>query len=119
MTRYLLSVHTGTDDSPAQMSEEEMRAGSDRIARLEAEMKESNALVLSVRLQGPDKASVVRATNGKVVTTDGPFVEAKEVLGGFYVIEAPDAEAARGWASKTSAAINMPIEVRPFWDWHA
>ncbi|HSM37825.1 MAG TPA: YciI family protein [Candidatus Limnocylindrales bacterium] len=119
MTRYLLSVYTGTDDAPQQMTEEEMRAGFEQVARLEDEMKAAGALALSARLQGPEKASVVRARKGKVVTTDGPFIEAKESLGGFYIIEAADDEAARGWASKTSAAINMPIEVRPFWDWHA
>jgi hypothetical protein len=47
--------------------------------------------------------------------TDGPFLESKEAIGGFYVIEAADDEVALDWASKSSAAISMPIEVRPFW----
>ena len=115
MARYLLSVHTKADEAPRQMTEDEMRAGFAAVTGLEAEMHSPGALVLSGRLVQPSRATVVRATKGKVITTDGPFVEAKEALGGFYVIDAPDDDAARTWASKTSAAIGMPIEVRPFW----
>jgi hypothetical protein len=49
-----------------------------------------------------------------VLTTDGPFAESKEHLGGFYIIEAEDLDAALAWASKTTAAVLKPIEVRPF-----
>ena len=49
-----------------------------------------------------------------MLTTDGPFAESKEHLGGFYIIEAADLDAALGWASKVTACINVPIEVRPF-----
>jgi hypothetical protein len=59
---------------------------------------------------------VPRANNGKVMTSDGLFIESKEVLGGFYIVEAPSDEQAREWAARTSAAIGMPIEVRPFFD---
>jgi len=51
-----------------------------------------------------------------VLTTDGPFAESKEHLGGFYIIEAEDLDAALAWASKTIAAVKHPIEVRPFRD---
>jgi hypothetical protein len=52
--------------------------------------------------------------DGEVLTTDGPFVESKEHLGGFYIIQAEDLDAALAWASKVTGAIKMPIEVRPF-----
>lgn len=65
-------------------------------------------------LHEADTATVVRVSGGDVLTTDGPFAESKEHLGGFYVIEAPDLDAALAWASKTAAAVNHPIEVRPF-----
>jgi hypothetical protein len=52
-------------------------------------------------------------SGGEVVTTDGPFVESKEHLGGFYIIQAEDLDAALAWASRVTAAINVPIEVRP------
>ena len=53
-------------------------------------------------------------SGGEVVTTDGPFVESKEHLGGFYVVEAEDLDAALAWASKATAAVGKPIEVWPF-----
>ena len=59
---------------------------------------------------------MVQASNGKVMTTDGPYAEAKEAIAGFYIVNANDLDAALAWASKTSAAINEPIEVRPFWE---
>ena len=113
MTHYLLSVHT--NDKPTEpMTDEKMHRSHEQVGKLEAEMKASQALVLSGRLHGPDTATVVRVTDGEVITTDGPFLEAKEQIGGFYIIEAENLDAALGWASKTSAAISMPIEVRPF-----
>ncbi len=53
-------------------------------------------------------------TNGQVITTDGPFVESKEHLGGFYIIEARDLDAALAWASRVTTAIKVPVEVWPF-----
>ena len=65
-------------------------------------------------MHGPDSATVVRVSDGKVVTTDGPFAESKEHLGGFYIIQAEDLDAALAWASRVTNAIKVPIEVRPF-----
>jgi hypothetical protein len=73
--------------------------------------------VFSGRLHEPDTATVVRLSGGEVVTTDGPFVESKEHLGGFYIIQAEDLDAALAWASKVTTAIEVPIEVRPFADY--
>ena len=115
MTRYMLSVHSVAGGAPrAPMSEEEMRRSHQRLAALEKEMESSGAWVFSGRLHEPDTATVVRESGGEVVTTDGPFAESKEHLGGFYIIEAADLDAALGWASKVTACINVPIEVRPF-----
>ncbi len=116
MARYLLSVHVGMDDRPDQMSEDQARQGHERVASLEQDLRAAGALVFSARLEGPERAVVVRTTDGRAVTTDGPFVESKEVIGGFYIIEAPDRDHAMDWASRTSAAIGMPIEVRQLWD---
>lgn len=116
MPRYLLSVHTPADSAPAAMTEDEMRRGYEQIAALESEMTAANALVFSGRLTEPSSARVVRAQNGRPTVTDGPFLEAKEAIGGFYILDAPDLDAASGWAAKTSAAVGMPIEVRPFFD---
>jgi len=112
MTQYLLSVHSGAGGGaqPAEpTTPEQMQA-------LEEEMKAAGAWLFSGRLTEPDVATVVRVVAGDVLTTDGPFVESKEHLAGFYIVEADDLDAAMGWATKTSAIIGMPIEVRPFWD---
>jgi hypothetical protein len=55
-------------------------------------------------------------SSGEALTTDGPFAETKEHLGGFYIIEVSDLDAALVWASKTTEAVGMPIEVRAFWE---
>ena len=116
MAQYLLSVHTVEGEAREPMSEEEMRQFMERVGVLEEEIKAVGAWVFSGRLHGPDTATVVRVSDGEVLTTDGPFAESKEHLGGFYIIEAEDLDAALGWASKTAAAVTHPIEVRPFQD---
>jgi hypothetical protein len=116
MTKYLLSVHSGNGAVPEQMTEEEIRKGFEQVGKLEAEMNAAHALLFSGRLTEPEKARVVRPSRAKVRTTDGPYAETKEQLGGFYIIEAPSLDAALEWASKVTLAINTPIEVRPFVD---
>lgn len=116
MTRYLLSVHSVEGQARPAMSDEEMQRFYERIGALESEMKAAGAWVFGGRLHTPDTATVVRVNGGTVLTTDGPFVESKEHLGGFYIIEAEDLDAALAWGSKVTECIDAPIEVRPFWD---
>ena len=115
MTHYLLSVHSEDGAPDEQMTDEQMQQGYAQVAVLESEMKAAGALVFSGRLSDPESAMVVRVADGEVTTTDGPFMESKESIGGFYIIQADDLDGALAWAGKTSAAIHMPIEVRPFW----
>jgi hypothetical protein len=115
MAQYLLSAHSVEGQvERAPTTDEEMQAFMERVGALENEMKSSGTWVFSGRLNEPDTATVVRVSDGEVLTTDGPFAESKEHLAGFYIIEAEDLDAALGWASKVTAAINAPIEVRPF-----
>jgi hypothetical protein len=116
MARYLLSAHGVKGAVREPMSAEEMQQMVGRVGMLEEEMKSAGALLLSGRLHDPATATVVRVSDGELLTTDGPFVESREYLGGFYVIEAADLDAALGWASKVTEIVNAPIEVRPFWD---
>jgi hypothetical protein len=117
VTKYMLAVHNPRDPGPREsMTEEEIRRGYGLVAALEEEMNAANALVFSGRLTEPGLATVVRSKGGKVRTTDGPYAEAKEVIGGFYIVEAGTDDEARSWAAKTSDAIGMPIEVRPLWE---
>jgi len=114
MTHYLLSVHSVEGEIREPMTDEEMQQSHKQVGILEQEMKSAGAWVFSGRLHEPATATVVRMSAGEVVTTDGPFVESKEHLGGFYIIEAEDLDAALAWASRVTDAIKRPIEVRPF-----
>ncbi|HEU0164377.1 MAG TPA: YciI family protein, partial [Thermomicrobiales bacterium] len=67
-------------------------------------------------LFGPDAARTVRKKNGEFVVTDGPYADLKEVVGGFYVIDAPDAAAAAEIAKHCPMDSDSGIEVRPFWE---
>jgi hypothetical protein len=119
MSRYLLSVHTVEGEVRDRMTDEEMQQSYKQVLLIEEEMKSAGAWVFSGRLHEPDTATVVRQSDGDVLTTDGPFAESKEHLGGFYIIEAEDLDAALSWASKVTEVIKTPIEVRPFADWKA
>jgi hypothetical protein len=116
MAQYLLSVHSVAGEVREPMTDEQMQQFYKRVGILEEEMKSAGAWLFGGRLHAPDTATVVRMSGGEVLTTDGPFAESKEHLGGFYIIEADDLDAALAWASKTTAAVMRPIEVRPFWD---
>jgi hypothetical protein len=118
MSQYLLSVHTeaGGESHEQSMTREDMQSFMERVVALEAEMKESGTFVFTGRLHDADAATVVRPSDGGLVMTDGPFVESKEHIGGFYVINADDLDAALAWAGKVVDAINAPIEVRPFFE---
>src|SRR5216117_4375737 len=114
MTQYLLSVHSVEGEVRDSMTDEEMRQFMERVGVLEQEMKSAGSWLFGGALHEADTATVVRVSGGEVLTTDGPFAEAKEHLGGFYIVEAGDLDAALSWASKTADAVSKPIEVRPF-----
>jgi hypothetical protein len=114
MTHYLLSVHSVEGEVREPMTGEELQQSHQQLGILEQDMKSAGAWVVSGRLHDPSTATVVRMADGEVLTTDGLFVESKEHLGGFYVIEAEDLDGALVWASRVTDAIKAPIEVRPF-----
>ena len=116
MTQYLLSTHAAQGGVPegAPMTPEQMQTFMQRVMDLEAEMDASGTFVFGGALHGADAATVVRSNEGDVVMTDGPFVEAKEHIAGFYIISAADLDEALVWAGKVAEATNHPIEVRPF-----
>jgi hypothetical protein len=114
MKHYLLAVHM-VEGQPTP-SEEEMQRSYKAVDAVNAEIKAAGAWVFAGGLYPPATATVVRAQGGQVVTTDGPFAETKEQLGGFWVIKAADLDAALDWAAKGSAACGGPVEVRPFQD---
>jgi hypothetical protein len=114
MTQYLLSVYMVEGEAPP--AEDEIQTIYADVDRFNEEVKAAGAWVFAGGLHPADTATVVKATDGDVVTTDGPFPEAKEQIGGFWVIEAADLDAALAWAAKGSAACRGAVEVRPFQD---
>ena len=114
MTQYLLSVHMieGEPEPP----QEEIERAYRQVDAFNQSLQEQGAWVFAGGLHPADTATVVRMEEGEVITTDGPFPEAKEQLGGFWVIEAPDLDAALAWAARGSEACMAPVEVRPFQD---
>jgi hypothetical protein len=116
MTQYLLSVHSVDGEAGEPMTDEQMRQSYQQVMALQAEMKSAGAWVFGGRLHEPGTATVVRTSGGGMLTTDGPFAESREHLGGFYIVATEDLDAALAWASRTSAIIGAPIEIRPFQD---
>ena len=114
MAEYLLSVHmVEGEEPPAPEIVEQMYKDVDVVNQ---EMKDAGVWVFAGGLHPATTATVVRVKDGEVVTTDGPFAETKEQLGGFWVIQVPDLDAALAWAAKATAACKAPVEVRPFQD---
>jgi hypothetical protein len=115
MGQYLLSTYAVEGEVPgAPTTPEEMQAFMQRVVALEEDMEASGTFVFGGALHDPEAATVVRAGDGDLAMTDGPFIEAKEHIAGFYIINADDLDAALAWARKVVDAINHPIEVRPF-----
>jgi hypothetical protein len=112
MAQYLLSVHgvDGAQPPPAELMEK-MYAS---VNAFNAEVQAAGVWVFAGGLEPATTATVVTAADGGVLTTDGPFIEGKEHIGGFWVIDVPDRDAALDWAAKGSAACLAPVEVRPF-----
>ena len=78
-------------------------------------LKDANILRGSNRLRPTSAATAVRVTDGKTRMVDGPFAETREQLGGYYLIDVPDLDAALSWAARCPAAGHGTVEVRPIW----
>ena len=115
MTQYLMSVWH-SPKNPVPSDPEVMQKAFEATDAFNNELQAAGAWVFGGGLHEPGSATVVCATDGDPLMTDGPFAETKEQLGGFWIIEAPDLDAALAWAAKGSAACMSPVEVRPFQD---
>jgi hypothetical protein len=112
MKQYLLSMYYGANSKPP--SREALATIMSDVAALRQEMKQAGVWVFGGGLHPPSSATVVRIRNGEAITTDGPYAEAKEHIGGFNIIAVADLDAALGWAKKFSKAVTLPIEIWPF-----
>jgi hypothetical protein len=114
MRQYLLSVYQPDGEPPAGL---DLDAIVRDVGLLQEEMKRAGVWVFSGGLHPASSATVVRRHGGEVLTTDGPYIEGKEHLGGFTVIQAPDLDVALEWARRSAEVIpGLAVEVRPFAD---
>ena len=110
MKQYLLSIYQPDGDPPPPEVLEPIMRDIDAVDR---DLRAAGAWVFTGGLHAPDTATVLRASGGDVLVTDGPFAEGKERVGGFWIIQAADLDAALEWAAKATVACRLPVEVRP------
>ena len=115
MKQYLLSVYhaEGADYAPPVEEIQQIMSG---VEAFNTELQNTGSWVFAGGLHPSSTATVVRLQGDEVLTTDGPFLEGKEHIGGFWIIRAPDLDAALGWARKAALACRLPVEVRPMAD---
>ena len=113
MPQYLISVWHDDDYADNDWSDPDIQRLGRQVGAVNEEMERTGAWVFGAGLQPPSSATVVRSTGGDVSMTDGPYAETKEQMGGFWVIEAADLDAALEWAAKGAAACEGPVELRP------
>jgi hypothetical protein len=112
MTQYLLSVHP--DQSVYDLPEAAKQESWDATGVFNTEIQQEGIWVFAGGLTRVEDATTVDATGDETVVTDGPFAESKEHLGGFWVIDVPDLDAALAVAERASTACGEAVEVRPF-----
>jgi hypothetical protein len=114
MSQYLIAVYDGPDarSRPAEVMEPIYAA----VGAVNQKAMDDGIFVFAGGLHAPSATTTVIARDGKPELTDGPFLESKEYLGGFWIIEVPDLDAALAFAREAAVACQAPLEVRPFMD---
>ncbi len=112
MPKYLISAWHD-DNYELDFSTPDAQRRVAQVGAFNEELHQAGAWVFAAGLHPASSATVVRSSGGEVSMTDGPYAETKEQMGGFWVIEAPDLDAALAWAGKAAAASEGPVEVRP------
>ncbi|MEX1170680.1 MAG: YciI family protein [Chloroflexota bacterium] len=115
--RYALLIYTAeeTEAPPPEVQQAVM----DGYTAFTAHVRDRGAYEAGEALDSTTTATTVRVRDGRTLTTDGPYAETKEALGGFYIVEAADLDEAIGYASMIPGAARGAIEVRPIFDWSA
>lgn len=115
--QYMLLLHMDESAMPSISPEQAYAMNSAYMAYNEV-LRKAGAWVSGDRLKPSANTTVVKVRNDKTEVIDGPFADTKEQMGGFYVIEAPDLDAALALAAQCPGARNGSIEVRPIWPSH-
>jgi hypothetical protein len=113
MQQYLLNVYQPDGDPPPP---EVLGPIMAELGKWRQELKDAGSWVFTTGLHPPHTATVLRPTDGDVLTIDGPFTEGKEHIGGFTIISAADLDEALGWGRRLAEITTLPIEVRPLAD---
>jgi hypothetical protein len=113
MTQYLMSVH-GNEEQYAAVPEEQWPEMFAAVEEFNQQLHADGVWVFAGGLEGAETATVVDGTGETPVFTDGPYLETKEHLGGFWVVEATDLDQALELGAEASRACRGPVEVRPF-----
>ena len=111
MTQYLISMYQPDGEPPPP---EFLVPIMEQLGAINEDMKAQGQFVFTDGLGDPSTATVVSWKDGESLMTDGPFIEGKEHLGGFWIVECPDLDIALGWADKILGVTKLPLEVRPF-----
>jgi hypothetical protein len=114
LMKYMLLIYSNTFEAP-QYTPEEQQAAVQAWGAFATEAKAAGVLVSNDGLCPVSDATTVRVRNGKTLTSDGPFAETHEQLGGYFMLDCKDLDEAIGWAAKLPGAKYGSIEVRPVW----
>jgi hypothetical protein len=112
MTEYLIAFN---DEWVPDLTDDDLREASKRVSALRAEMKDAGVLIFTGGLDDEAPVFSVDPSGDTPLITDGPYAETKEQLGGYYMIDVPDLDAALAWAARCPGASHGTIEVRPIW----
>jgi hypothetical protein len=115
--RYLLMIYCD-ENAWEHMSPEEQGTAFEGYNKLTTNLSTSSKLGASDALQPTSTATVVRVRGGEVLTTDGPYAETKEQLGGFYLVDAANLDEAVQWAAQVPVYGNMAVEIRPIMEFN-
>jgi hypothetical protein len=112
--QYLLALYVNEAAWP-KLSKAEQEQGVAAYTAYTEALTKAGVFKGSNRLQPTSSATTVRNTNGKTQVLDGPYVDSKEQLGGYYLIDVPDLDAALSWAARCPTVGHGVVEVRPVW----
>jgi hypothetical protein len=113
--KYLLMVY-GSEQGMRALSKETMDQALAAYGAYTEALKKAGVYTGSNRLRPTNSASTVRVADGKTQVLDGPYAETKEQLGGYFLIDVPDLDAALSWAARCPGASHGSVEVRPIWE---
>jgi hypothetical protein len=112
--QYMLMVY-GDEARFQSMTQQQVGEAVAAYGAYTQALRDAGILLASDRLRPASTATTVRVSNGKTQVLNGPYAETKEQLGGFFIVDVPDLDAALSWAARCPGASNGSMEVRPIW----